>query len=88
MAVTHETRVKISQMQALEELKQQQAMKMKVAARQEYNKKILDILAQAVEHNPDARFGQLLSTLELDRDRFYEESVDTYEALLKRLAKL
>jgi hypothetical protein len=88
MAVSHETRVKISQMQAFEELKQQQTMKMKVAARQEYNKKILDILVQAIEHNPDTRFGQLLAALELDRDRFYEESADMYEALLKRLAEL
>ena len=53
-------------------------------SRQEVNRKILELLAQAVEKNPDLRFHQLLQNLGIEvphTDQFYEESTKTLEIL-------
>lgn len=52
--------------------------------RLEANRKILEILGQAVEQNPDCRFHQLLQFLGIETprtDQFYEESTETLETL-------
>lgn len=41
--------------------------------RQPFNLKIVDLLKKIIENNPDLRFTQILSILELDKDKFYEE---------------
>ena len=51
---------------------------------QEANRKILELLAQAVEKNPDLRFHQLLQNFGIEIphiDQFYEESTKTLETL-------
>ena len=53
-------------------------------SRQEANHKILELLTQAVENNPDLRFHQLLQNLGIEvpyTDQFYEESTKTLEIL-------
>lgn len=61
-----------------------------IANRQKFNKELITILNDAVEHNPEMRFIQLLWALRLiDRnidgilDRFYEESEATYNRIRK-----
>jgi len=41
--------------------------------RQPFNLRIVDLLKEIIENNPDLRFTQILSMLELDKDKFYEE---------------
>lgn len=41
--------------------------------RQPFNLRIVDLLKEIIENNPDLRFTQILSILELDKDKFYEE---------------
>lgn len=55
----------------------------KLSKRKEYNLKCLDVLKQTIEKYPDWRFMQILYNMELCEDRFYEESVDTFEKLPK-----
>lgn len=53
-------------------------------ARQQANRKILQLLEKMVEKYPDWRFHQILDNVNITaaaEDRFYEESVDT----LKRM---
>ena len=53
-------------------------------SRQEANRKILGLLAQAVEKNPDLRFHQLLQNFGIEiphTDQFYEESTKTLEIM-------
>ena len=53
-------------------------------SRQEANRKILELLAKAVEKNPDFRFHQLLQNFGIEIphiDQFYEESTKTLEIL-------
>ena len=59
----------------------------KISKRQEYNYKCLDILKELVDKYPDWRFTQIIFNLGLAEDRFYEESVDTYE-LMKMTIKM
>lgn len=68
----------------------------KIEKRQEYNIKILDILAEQVERYPNLRFGQILINTNVLKhyctdpsgfhvfDPFNEESVDTYERIMER----
>lgn len=53
----------------------------KVEVRQKYNLKCLDLIMGFVLANPDLRFTQIIFNLGLAEDRFYEESIDTYEKL-------
>ena len=69
-------------------------LKQKIDKRQEYNIKILDILAEQVERYPNLRFGQILINTNVLKhycmdpsgfqvfDPFNEESVDTYERIM------
>ena len=52
-----------------------------IAKRQEYNYKCLEILKEVIDKYPDWRFAQIIFNLGLAEDRFYEESVDTYELM-------
>ena len=53
----------------------------KVKMRQEYNYKCLDILKEMIENYPDWRFTQIIFNIGLAEDRFYEESIDTFEKI-------
>ena len=58
----------------------------KIKKRQTANLEIISLLSNIVEKHPELRFCQILTILNLDKDRFYEESVDTLEEL-KKLAE-
>ena len=58
----------------------------KIKKRQTANLEIVSLLSNIVEKHPELRFCQILTILNLDKDRFYEESVDTLEEL-KKLAE-
>jgi hypothetical protein len=62
-----------------------EAIQMKIQQRQSANLEILKILNMIVERFPQLRFTQILRNLELDKDLFYEESVDTLNNLKKQL---
>lgn len=54
--------------------------------REEYNLKIIDFIKDKVLQYPSLRFCQLLEILELNYpNKFYEESVETYNKLTKCL---
>ena len=57
----------------------------KIKKRQIANLEILKILNIIVERFPQLRFTQILTNLELDKDLFYEESVDTLNNIKKQL---
>ena len=59
----------------------------KISKRQEYNYKCLDILKELIDKYPDWRFTQIIFNVGLAEDRFYQESVDTYE-LMKMAIKM
>ncbi len=62
-------------------LKQQEVM---IKLRQEYNLKILGILKEEVLSHPEIRLCQLLSIFKIgDIDKFNEESVKTYNDIVK-----
>jgi len=62
-----------------------EAIQIKIQQRQSANLEILKILNMIVERFPQLRFTQILRNLELDKDLFYEESVDTLNNLKKQL---
>ena len=82
MAVTHEVKVKRNAMSIVKEIEN------KLDNRQVANKHIIKILEEIVDNNSQLRFCQILSMLNLDSDRFYEESVDTLEAIKNKVAEL
>jgi hypothetical protein len=53
------------------------AIQMKIQQRRTANLEILKVLDMIVNRFPDLRFTQILTILNLDKDLFYEESVDT-----------
>ena len=53
----------------------------KVGKRKKYNHKCLELLKQIIDKNPDMRFAQIISILGFEKDRFNEESVDTYHLI-------
>lgn len=55
----------------------------RVARRQSTNLEILNLLSKIVNENPELRFCQILTILELDRDKFYEEPTDTLHHVKK-----
>jgi hypothetical protein len=57
----------------------------RIKQRQTANLEILKILNMIVNRFPDLRFTQILTILNLDKDLFYEESVDTLEHIKKQL---
>ena len=58
----------------------------KIKKRQTANLEIISLLSNIVEKHPELRFCQILTILNLDKDKFYEESVNTLEEL-KKLAE-
>jgi hypothetical protein len=57
----------------------------RIKQRQIANLEILKILNTVVNRFPDLRFTQILTILNLDKDLFYQESVDTLEHIKKQL---
>ena len=57
----------------------------RIKQRQTANLEILKILDMIVNRFPDLRFTQILTNLNLDKDLFYEESVDTLAHIKKQL---
>lgn len=86
MAVTHEIRVKRKELEALNDVKKD--IEKKLDMRQDCNREIVKILKEIVDNNSALRFGQILSMLELDKDRFHEESVDTLKSIREKLQTL
>lgn len=86
MAVTHETRVKKKEIETLNDVKKD--IEKKLDMRQDCNREIVKILKEIVDNNSALRFGQILSMLELDKDRFNEESVDTLKSIREKLQTL
>ena len=64
-----------------------EAIQTKIQQRQSANLEILKILNIIVERFPQLRFTQILTNLGLDKDLFYEESVDTLDNIKKQLGK-
>ena len=62
-----------------------EAIQMKIQQRQSANLEILKILNMIVERFPQLRFTQILTNLGLDKDLFYEESIDTLNNIKKQL---
>jgi hypothetical protein len=86
MAVTHEVRAKRKEIEALNDVKKD--IEKKLDMRQDCNREIVKILKEIVDNNSALRFGQILSMLELDKDRFNEESVDTLKSIREKLQTL
>ena len=63
-----------------------EAIQIKIQQRQTANLEIISLLNNIVEKYPKLRFCQILTILNLDKDKFYEESVDTLKEL-KKLAE-
>lgn len=57
----------------------------KIQQRRTANLEILKILDMIVNRFPEMRFTQILTNLNLDKDLFYEESVDTLAHIKKQL---
>lgn len=63
-----------------------EAIQIKIQQRQSANLEIISLLSNIVEKHPELRFCQILEILNLNKDKFYEESVDTLKEL-KKLAE-
>lgn len=63
-----------------------EAIQSKIKKRQIANLEIISLLSNIVEKHPELRFCQILAILNLNKDKFYEESVDTLKEL-KKLAE-
>ena len=63
-----------------------EVIQIKIQQRQTANLEIISLLNNIVEKHPKLRFCQILTILNLDKDKFYEESVDTLKEL-KKLAE-
>lgn len=86
MAETHEVRVKRKELAALNDVKKD--IEKKLDARQDCNREIVKILKEIVDNNSAMRFCQILSMLDLDKDRFNEESIDTLKTIKEKLQTL
>ena len=63
-----------------------EVIQIKIQQRQSANLEIISLLNNIVEKHPELRFCQILEILNLNKDKFYEESVDTLKEL-KKLAE-
>ena len=63
-----------------------EAIQIKIQQRQTANLEIISLLNNIVEKHSELRFCQILEILNLNKDKFYEESVDTLKEL-KKLAE-
>lgn len=86
MAETHEVRVKRKELAALNDVKKD--IEKKLDVRQDCNREIVKILKEIVDNNSAMRFCQILSMLDLDKDRFNEESIDTLKTIKEKLQTL
>lgn len=86
MAVTHDVRVKRKELNALEDVKKD--IEKKLDVRQDCNKEIVKIIKEIVDNNSALRFCQILAMLDLDKDRFNEESVDTLKLIKEKLENI
>jgi len=66
-------------------MNESERIQLKIQQRQSANLEILKILDMIVNRFPQLRFTQILTILNLDKDLFYEESVDTLEHIKKQL---
>ena len=66
-------------------MNESESIQLKIQQRQSANLEILKILDMIVNRFPQLRFTQILTILNLDKDLFYEESVDTLEHIKKQL---
>ena len=64
-----------------------EAIQIKIQQRQSANLEIISLLNNIVEKHPELRFCQILEILNLNKDKFYEESVDTLDNIKKQLGK-
>jgi hypothetical protein len=62
-----------------------EAIQRKIQQRRTANLEILKILDMIVNRFPEMRFTQILTNLNLDKDLFYEESVDTLAHIKEQL---
>ncbi len=74
-------------------------IKEKISKRQEYNYKLLDLIAEHINEYPDIRFGQALANIGIIQydeyddkketcsiiDPFYEESANMYERIMNKI---
>lgn len=61
---------------------------MYITKRAHYNIKILELLKDYFEKNPDIRFNQLVENLNYGNDYFYEEPEETYKRYKKDLEEM
>lgn len=65
-------------------------MKEQIKKRQEYNRKLVNLLSELVEKYPQLRFGQILYVFDFITrngelfDPFNEESYETYQRIMKK----
>ena len=60
----------------------------KIQMRQWSNEAIMSKISDIIRTHPELRFCQILTILELDKDRFYEESIDTLNDVTDTITKL
>ena len=74
-------------------------IKEKIGKRQEFNYKLLDLIAEYINEHPDIRFGQALVNIGIIQydeyddkketcstiDPFYEESVNMYDRIMNKI---
>jgi hypothetical protein len=65
-----------------------ESIKDKIDNRQVSNFGIIILLIKIVKQYPELRFCQILTILNLDKDRFYEESVDTLKRIDSKVKSL
>ena len=63
-----------------------EVIQIKIQQRQSANLEIISLLSNIVEKHPELRFCQILEILNLNKNKFYEESIDTLKEL-KKLAE-
>lgn len=59
----------------------------KIQMRQWSNEAIISKISDIIRTHPELRFCQILSILGLDKDRFYEESIDTLNDVTDTMTK-
>lgn len=60
----------------------------KIQMRQWSNEAIMSKISDIIRTHPELRFCQILTILGLDKDRFYEESIDTLNDVTDTITKL
>lgn len=60
----------------------------KIQMRQWSNEAIISKINDIIRTHPELRFCQILTILGLDKDRFYEESIDTLNDVTDTITKL